>query len=153
MILAGLVLSGVIIYGLVTFLSEQRNLALTLSGAAGIIVSIGVTVDSYVVLFERLKDEMRHGRTLRNSALRGFNNAWRTIVNADVTALIGALVLFWLSVGSVRGFAFFLAMSTIIDLIVLVVLHSTDGAPARPERSVRLTRDGDRHEQDRCRPV
>jgi preprotein translocase subunit SecD len=66
-----------------------------------------------------LKDEVRHGRTLRNSALRGFNNAWRTIVNADVTALIGALVLFWLSVGSVRGFAFFLAMSTIVDLIVL----------------------------------
>jgi preprotein translocase subunit SecD len=116
--LAGLLLSGVIMYGVITFLSEQRNLALTLSGAAGIIVSIGVTVDSYVVFFERLKDEVRHGRTLRNSAQRGFDAAWRTTVNANVTALIGALVLFWLSVGSVRGFAFFLAVSTVVDLIV-----------------------------------
>ncbi|MGI8763175.1 MAG: SecD/SecF family protein translocase subunit [Ilumatobacteraceae bacterium] len=117
-ILAGLTLSGVILYGAVSLLSAERNLTLTIAGAAGIIVSVGVTVDTYVVFFERLKDEVRHGRTLRNSAARGFTAAWRTIVNANVAALIGALVLFWLSVGSVRGFAFFLAMSTIIDLVV-----------------------------------
>ncbi|MDQ3737907.1 MAG: protein translocase subunit SecD [Actinomycetota bacterium] len=117
-ILAGLTLSGVILYGTVSLLSAERNLTLTIAGTAGIVVSVGVTVDSYVVFFERLKDEVRHGRTLRNSAARGFTAAWRTIVNANVAALIGALVLFWLSVGSVRGFAFFLALSTIIDLVV-----------------------------------
>ena len=117
-ILAGLTLSGVILYGAVSLLSAERNLTLTIAGAAGIIMSVGVTVDTYVVFFERLKDEVRQGRTLRNSAARGFTAAWRTIVNANVAALIGALVLFWLSVGSVRGFAFFLAMTTIIDLVV-----------------------------------
>ena len=117
-ILAGLVLSGAILYGIISLLSAQRNLTLTIAGSAGIIVSVGVTVDSYVVFFERLKDEVRHGRSLRNSAARGFRDSWRTIVNANVAALIGALVLFWLSVGSVRGFAFFLAVSTGIDMVV-----------------------------------
>src|SRR5690606_1207981 len=118
-VVAGLVLTGIITYGLITFLSSQRNLALTLSGAAGLIVSVGITIDSYVVFFERIKDEARQGRTLRNSAPLAFRHAWRTIVNGNIAALIGSLVLFWLSVGSVRGFALFLALSTAIDLIVL----------------------------------
>ena len=82
------------------------------------VVSVGVTVDSYVVYFERLKDEIRSGRTLRNSAQRGFTGAWRTILMADVVSFIGAFTLWWLTVGSVRNFAFFLGLSTIIDLVV-----------------------------------
>jgi preprotein translocase subunit SecD len=117
-ILVGVVLSGTMLYAVISLLSAQRNLTLTIAGCAGIIVSVGVTVDSYVVFFERLKDEVRHGRSLRNSAARGFSASWRTILNGNLASLIGALVLFWLSVGSVRGFAFFLALSTIIDLIV-----------------------------------
>jgi preprotein translocase subunit SecD len=84
----------------------------------GIIVSIGVTVDSYVVFFERLKDEVKAGRTLRSSTERAFKRAFRTILAADISSFIGAAVLWWLTVGSVRGFAFFLGLSTVLDVIV-----------------------------------
>ena len=73
---------------------------------------------SYVVFFERLKDEMRSGRSLRNSAQRGFAAAWRTILAADFVSLLGAVVLWYLSVGSVRGFALFLGLSTACDMVV-----------------------------------
>ena len=82
------------------------------------LVSIGVTVDSYVVFFERLKDDVQSGRTLRNSAVRGFESAWRTILAADTVSLLGAVILWWLTVGSVRGFAFFLGLSTLSDIVV-----------------------------------
>ena len=71
-----------------------------------------------MVFFERLKDEVRSGKTLRNSAHRGFTAAWRTIVIADLVSLIGAFVLWYLTVGAVRGFAFFLGLSTACDLLV-----------------------------------
>ena len=89
-----------------------------MSGVTGIIVSIGVTVDSYVVFFEKLKDDVLAGRTLRNSATRSFEAAWKTILAADTVSLIGAVVLWFLTVGSVRGFAFFLGLSTFCDVIV-----------------------------------
>ncbi len=114
----GITVSGALMWGTITWLSKTNGLALSLSGIAGIIVAVGVTVDSYVVFFERLKDEVRAGRTLRNSALRGFQGAWRTIVIADLVSLIGAMVLWYLTVGAVRGFAFFLGLSTLFDLIV-----------------------------------
>ncbi len=114
----GLMISGAILWSVVSFLSKTQGLALSLSGIAGIIVSVGVTVDSYVVFFERLKDEVRSGKTLRNSAQRGFQGAWRTIVIADLVSLIGAFVLWYLTVGAVRGFAFFLGLSTACDLLV-----------------------------------
>ncbi|MEY4044578.1 MAG: putative protein-export rane protein SecD [Actinomycetota bacterium] len=117
-VVAGLGVSGMLLWSVISWLSKTNGLALTLSGAAGIIVSIGVTVDSYVVFFERLKDDVQNGRTLRNSAVRGFESAWRTILAADTVSLLGAAVLWWLTVGSVRGFAFFLALSTISDMIV-----------------------------------
>ena len=116
-VVAGLGVSGLLMWSVVSWLSKTNGLALTLSGAAGIIVSIGVTVDSYVVFFEKLKDDVQAGRTMRNSAARGFDSAWRAIVVADTASLIGA-VLWWLTVGSVRGFAFFLGLSTLIDMIV-----------------------------------
>ena len=117
-VVLGLGVSGSILWSVISLLSQTNGLALTLSGAAGIIVSIGVTVDSYVVLFERLKDEVRSGKTLRNSAQRGFDSAWKTILAADTVTLLGALVLWYLTVGSVRGFAFFLGLSTLCDMIV-----------------------------------
>ena len=117
-VVAGLSVSGMLLWTVISWLSKTNGLALTLSGTAGIIVSIGVTVDSYVVFFEKLKDDVQAGRTLRNSASRGFESAWRTILIADTASLIGALVLWWLTVGSVRGFAFFLGLSTLTDMVV-----------------------------------
>jgi preprotein translocase subunit SecD len=117
-VVGGLVLSGLMLWSVISWLSKTNGLALTLSGAAGIIVSVGVTVDSYVVFFEKLKDDVQQGRTLRNSAARGFDRAWRTILIADTVSLIGAVVLWQLTVGSVRGFAFFLGLSTLSDMIV-----------------------------------
>ena len=115
---AGLCIAAAILYSVISLLSRTQGLALSLAGVAGIIVSVGVTVDSYVVFFERLKDEVRSGRTLRNSAQRGFTGAWRTILMADIVSLIGAFTLWWLTVGSVRNFAFFLGLSTLVDLLV-----------------------------------
>lgn len=97
---------------------SKLGVALTLSGVTGIVVSVGVTVDSYVVYFERLKDELRAGRTLRSSTERSFARAFRTILAADISSFIGAALLFWLTVGPVRGFAFFLGLSTILDVVV-----------------------------------
>lgn len=117
-VVVGLLISGVIQWNVISLLSSTNGLALSLAGIAGIIVSIGVTVDSYVVFFEKLKDEVKSGRTLRNSAERGFKSAWRTILAADIVSLLGAFTLWYLSVGSVRGFAFFLGLSTLCDMIV-----------------------------------
>jgi len=117
----GLMVSGALMFSLVTLLGETSGLALPLAGAPGIIVSVGVTVDSYVVYFERLKDEIRSGKTIRSSVDRGFSRAYRTILAADAASFIGAIVLYVLSVGSVRGFAFFLAVATLLDVVVAYV--------------------------------
>lgn len=117
-VVVGVTVSGALMWSTISLLSKTQGLALSLSGIAGIIVSVGVTIDSYVVFFERLKDEVRSGKTLRNSAQRGFTGAWRTIVIADLVSLIGAFVLWYLTVGAVRGFAFFLGLSTLLDLFV-----------------------------------
>ena len=117
-VVGGLGVSGLLLWSVISWLSKTNGLALTLSGAAGIIVSVGVTVDSYVVFLEKLKDDVQQGRTLRNSAARGFDRAWRTILVADTVSLIGAVVLWQLTVGSVRGFAFFLGLSTLSDMVV-----------------------------------
>ena len=117
-ILGGLTISFSLLWSVVAFLSKTNGLALTLSGVAGIIVSIGVTVDSYVVFFEKMKDELYPGKTLRGSAQRSFASAWRTILAADTVSFLGAITLWWLTVGSVRGFAFFLGLSTLCDVIV-----------------------------------
>jgi preprotein translocase subunit SecD len=117
-VIVGLTVWGSLLYTIVSFLGETQGLALTLAGVTGIIVSIGVTVDSYVVFFERLKDEVKAGRTLRSSTERAFKRAFRTILAADTSAFIGAAVLWWLTVGSVRGFAFFLGLSTVLDVLV-----------------------------------
>ena len=117
-VIGGLMVSGALMWSIIAFISRSNGLALTLSGVAGIIVSIGVTVDSYVVFFERIKDELHSGKSLRSSAQRSFSLAWRTILAADTVSFLGALILWWLTVGSVRGFAFFLGLSTLCDVIV-----------------------------------
>jgi preprotein translocase subunit SecD len=117
-VVGGLMVSSALLWSIIALISRSNGLALTLSGVAGIIVSIGVTVDSYVVFFERIKDELHAGKSLRSSAQRSFSLAWRTILAADTVSFLGALVLWWLTVGSVRGFAFFLGLSTLCDVIV-----------------------------------
>jgi len=118
-VILGLGLSAGATYALVAYLSNSGfNLTLTLAGVTGLIVSVGITVDSYVVYFERLKDEVRSGKTVRSSVDRGFTRAFRTILAADLVSLIGAGALYVLASGSVKGFAFFLGLSTILDLLV-----------------------------------
>ena len=113
----GLGTTAAMLWGIVSYLGHSTGLTLDLSGVTGIIVSIGVTVDSYVVFFERLKDEVRAGRPIRSSVEKGFTKAFRTIVAADLVSLIGATLLYLLSIGPVRGFAFFLGLSTLLDLL------------------------------------
>jgi preprotein translocase subunit SecD len=118
-VILGVLLSAGATYALVAYLSNSGfNLTLSLAGVTGLIVSVGITVDSYVVYFERLKDEVRSGKTVRSSVDRGFSRAFRTILAADLVSLIGAGVLYWLASGSVKGFAFFLGLSTVLDLAV-----------------------------------
>jgi preprotein translocase subunit SecD len=115
---AGLLLAAGALYVLTSWLGSAIGLTLTLSGVTGIIVSVGITVDSYVVYFERLKDEVRSGKTIRSSLDRGFSRSFRTIFAADLVSLIGAALLYLLAIGSVRGFAFFLGLSVLLDLFV-----------------------------------
>jgi len=117
-VILGLGVWSALLFSIICWFGATQGLALTLAGVTGIIVSVGVTVDSYVVFFERLKDEVKAGRTLRSSTDRAFKRAWRTILAADTSSFLGAAVLWWLTVGSVRGFAFFLGLSTVLDVTV-----------------------------------
>jgi preprotein translocase subunit SecD len=117
-VVAGTAVWSALNYSVIAWLGETQDLALSLAGVTGIVISVGVTVDAYVVYFERLKDEMRSGRTVRASIDRGFHRAFRTIFAANVSSLIGAAFLFALTVGPVRGFAFFLGLSTVLGLVV-----------------------------------
>ncbi len=116
-VVLGLAVGGSALYSIITELSQTASLALTLSGVTGIIVSIGITVDSYVVYFERLKDEIRAGRTIRQSVERGFHRAFRTVLTADFVTFLAALILYLLTVGDVKGFAFMLGLSTLLDVV------------------------------------
>ncbi len=109
--------SGALLYSITTLLSKTNGLALTLSGVIGLIVSIGITADSCVVYFERLKEEVRGGRTVRTSVEKGFNRAFRTVLAADFSSFIGAFILYVLTVGDVRGFAFFLGLATLLNVV------------------------------------
>jgi preprotein translocase subunit SecD len=134
----GIAISGLALYTLVTYLGKSVNLTLSLAGVTGIIVSIGVTVDSYVVYFERLKDEIRSGKTIRSSLDRGFQRAFRTILAADLVSLLSAGALYVLAVGSVRGFAFFLGLSTLLDLFVAYFfMHPVVAMLARRQKLLR----------------
>lgn len=117
-VVVGIIVSGLVQWNVISLLSQTNGLALSLAGIAGIVVSVGITIDSYVVVFEKIKDNLRSGRSMRSAADKGFATAWKTILTADVASLIGALTLWYLTVGAVRGFAFFLALSTLCDLLI-----------------------------------
>jgi preprotein translocase subunit SecD len=137
--IAGLLMSGGITYALISYLGNSIGLTLTLAGVTGLIVSVGITVDSYVVYFERLKDEVKTGKTVRSSVDRGFVRSFKTIVAADLVSLIGAAVLYFLAIGSVRGFAFYLGLSTILDLLVsYFFMHPLVSLMARRPQLVRM---------------
>jgi preprotein translocase subunit SecD len=120
-VILGLGTTAALLWAIVSFLGHSSGLALDLSGVVGLIVSVGVTVDSYIVYFERLKDEVRAGKTIRSSVDKGFARAFRTIVAADAVSFLGALILYLLSIGAVRGFAFFLGLSTLLDVVTAYV--------------------------------
>jgi preprotein translocase subunit SecD len=117
-VIAGLTIWFSLQWSIISYLGVHNGLALSLSGVTGIVVSVGVTVDSYVVYFERLKDELHAGRTMRSAIDSAFKHSFRTVLVADTSAFLAAAILYFLTVGSVRGFAFFLGLSTILDVVV-----------------------------------
>ena len=117
--IASLVLSAVVVYACLVLLGRQIGFTLSLAGIAGFIVAIGITADSFVVYFERLKDEIREGRTLRSAVPRAWVRARRTILSADAVSFLAAAILYVLAIGDVKGFAFTLGMSTVLDLVVV----------------------------------
>jgi preprotein translocase subunit SecD len=115
-----LVVSGLILYAVTTLLGHSSvGYTLSLPGIAGFIVAIGITADSFVVFFERIRDEIREGRRLRSAVDRGWPRARRTILSADTVSLLAAFVLYVVSIGDVRGFAFTLGLSTLSDLFIV----------------------------------
>ena len=118
-VISGLVLTAMMLWAIISALGHTSVApSFDLAGITGLIVSIGITVDSYIVYFERLKDETRSGRSVRTSVDRGFKSAWRTVWAADFVSLLAAIVLYFVAVGNVKGFAFFLGLSTIMDMAV-----------------------------------
>jgi preprotein translocase subunit SecD len=118
-VISGLVLTAMMLWAIISALGHTSAApSFDLAGITGLIVSIGITVDSYIVYFERLKDETRSGRSVRTSVDRGFKSAWRTVWAADFVSLLAAIVLYFVAVGNVKGFAFFLGLSTIMDMAV-----------------------------------
>jgi preprotein translocase subunit SecD len=113
-----LMLAALITYASFVVMGRSIGFTLTLAGIAGAIVSIGITADSFIVYFERLRDEIRDGKSLRQAADAGWLRARRTLLAADFVSILAAVVLYWLSVGNVRGFAFALGLTTVVDVIV-----------------------------------
>ena len=117
---------------MVVYLGWAQGFRLTLAGVTGLIVSIGINADSFIVFFERVRDEVRDGRTLRSAVETGWNRARRTILAADSVSFLAAVVLFLLAAGSVQGFAYTLGLTTLIDvLVVFLFTHPMLGLLAR----------------------
>ena len=110
--------AGLLVYGALVLLGRWIGYTLDLSGVAGLIIGIGTTADSFVVLYERIKDEVRRGRTFRSATLNGWDRAKETIVTGNMVTLIGAVVIYFLAVGEVKGFAFTMGLTTVFDLVV-----------------------------------
>jgi preprotein translocase subunit SecD len=118
-VIASLVVSATLVFSSLVVLGRLMGFTLSLAGIAGFIVAIGITADSFVVFFERLKDEVKEGRTLRSSVPRAWIRARRTILSADAVSFLAAAILYWLAAGAVKGFAFTLGLSTILDLLIV----------------------------------
>ena len=116
---SSLAIAALIGYLSIVLLSKYQHYTLSLAGIAGLIVAIGITADSFVVFFERLRDEVREGRSLRGAVESGWKRARRTILVSDTVSFLAALLLYIFSVGDVKGFAYTLGLTTIIDVIVV----------------------------------
>ncbi|MEU5526547.1 protein translocase subunit SecD [Micromonospora chersina] len=122
-IFLSLVLSALLVFGALVVLGRSIGFTLTLAGIAGMIVSLGVAADSFVIYFERLKDEIREGRSPRSAVPRAWIRARRTIISANAITLMSAVVLYIVSVGTVKGFAFALGLATVLDLVVVFLFR------------------------------
>lgn len=134
-----LIASGAMVFAILVLLGRYINYTLDLAGIAGLIIGIGTTADSFVVFFERIKDEIREGRSFRSAVPRGWARARKTIVSGNAVTFLAALVLYILAVGQVKGFAFTLGLTTILDIVVvflvtwpLVFLASKSARMAKP---------------------
>jgi preprotein translocase subunit SecD len=116
--LAGLLLSFAMLWTIIAWFGENLGLALTLAGVVGLIVSIGVAADSNIVYFENVKEAYLGGRKVTTAVERAYRSSISTIIKADVVSLIAAALLYWLTVGAVRGFAFYLGLATLLDLFI-----------------------------------
>ena len=119
--LGSLLVAGILVYLIILYLAWRQGYRLSLAGVAGLIVAIGITSDSFIVYFERIRDEIRDGRTLENAVEAGWSRAFRTILISDAVTLTAAVVLYWLTASSVRGFAFTLGLVTLIDLVIVLL--------------------------------
>ena len=117
-VIASLLVAGVLTYGLVLLLSAGAGFTLSLPGIAGLIVAVGITADSFIVYFERIRDEMRDGKSMRVAVESGWVRARNTCLAADTVSLMAAVVLYIFAIDEVRGFAFTLGLSTLVDLVV-----------------------------------
>jgi preprotein translocase subunit SecD len=122
LLILSLALSGVVVYAVLVLLGRWIGFTLDLAGVAGFILAIGITADSFVIFFEGLKDEVRQGRTFRSSVPRAWVRVRRTILSADAVSFLAAAVLYILALGQVRGFAFTLGLSTVLDLLVVFLV-------------------------------
>jgi preprotein translocase subunit SecD len=119
--MASLVVAGVLTYLVIALMSWRYGYRLSLAGVAGLIVAIGFTADSFIVYFERIRDELRDGRNLVSSVEAGWKRALRTIYAAKAVNLLSAVVLYILAIGNVRGFALTLGLTTVIDVLIVVL--------------------------------
>jgi preprotein translocase subunit SecD len=117
-VIASLIVAGITTYGIVLVLAKAAGFTLTLPGIAGLIVAVGITADSFIVYFERIRDEMRDGRSMRVAVETGWARARNTCLAADAVSILAAVVLYIFAIGVVRGFAFALGISTLIDIAV-----------------------------------
>jgi preprotein translocase subunit SecD len=122
LIALSLTASGATVFAILVLLGRYINYTLDLAGIAGLIIGIGTTADSFVVFFERIKDEIREGRSFRSAVPRGWVRARKTIVSGDAVTFLAAAVLYFLAIGQVKGFAFTLGLTTIIDLVVVFLV-------------------------------
>jgi preprotein translocase subunit SecD len=116
---SSLVVAFTLSYFLITFLSNSQGYRLSLAGVTGLVVAIGITADSFIVFFERIRDELRDGKTLESAVQAAWRRAFRTILASDAVGLLAAIVLYVLAVGNVRGFAFTFGLTTVVDLIIV----------------------------------
>lgn len=137
--LTTLAVAGILVYGALVLLGRWIGYSLDLSGVAGLIIGIGTTADSFVVIYERIKDEVRKGKTFRSATASGWDRAKETVVTGNMVTLIGAVIIYFLAVGDVKGFAFTMGLTTIFDLLVtflvtapLMVLASRSKFWAKP---------------------